>query len=580
VSFSGSADNVDFASWNLNQGSATDLINTGNGNDTVVTSWSHGPATQDVGYNGGSGTDTITMVFTPAQLEAILSNSTSESALQTYLDGSIASGDTLNLGATPWNATVTAFENAHLALSAGQTGNVVYGAIDTGGTDANLPDLLAGATGNNSDNTLIGIPAVANTLKGGSTSDTNEASADGNDILVGRDGNDVLWGGGGSDLLLGGDGNDRLHGGNGIDILSGGKGADIFFYSAADANGDGVPTTNADFIVDYSYMDGDKIDLTGLLGSVAGLSVSNVNDYVRIIETPGDPTSLTVQVDLNGTSGGANWVDVTVLDGYRQTSADVVGVGINGTAYIIGDSGVTATASDPIVLDLGAPGISFASANNGVSFDINGDGIKDQVAWTSSNDGILAYDVNGSGTIENGTEIFTPNFAGGNYASGLAALASLDSNADGVINSADTNFGKLLVWQDNNHNGIADPGEVTSLADHGITAINLDATPTDGSIDGQQLQAQGSFSNADGTTGTFVEVALDTVLGTTPDPSTVTSSPDPDQSVATVTETSNPSASESNANASVIGTADDDIIVAAPGNTLIGGSGNDNFVFK
>ena len=59
---------------------------------------------------------------------------------------------------------------------------------------------------------------------------------------------------------------------------------------------------------------------------------------------------------------------------------------------------------------------------NGVSFDINGDGVPDQVAWTASNDGILAYDVNGSGTIENGTELFTPNFAGGNYASGLAAL--------------------------------------------------------------------------------------------------------------------------------------------------------------
>ena len=175
---------------------------------------------------------------------------------------------------------------------------------------------------------------------------------------------------------------------------------------------------------------------------------------------------------------------------------------LNGVGYGNLGSANFAASADPIILDLGAPGISFASANNGVSFDINGDGIKDQVAWTSSNDGILAYDVNGSGTIENGTEIFTPNFAGGNYASGLAALASLDSNADGVINSADTNFGKLLVWQDNNHNGIADPGEVTSLADHGITAINLDATPTDGSIDGQQLQAQGSFSNADGTTGT------------------------------------------------------------------------------
>ena len=140
------------------------------------------------------------------------------------------------------------------------------------------------------------------------------------------------------------------------------------------------------------------------------------------------------------------------------------------------------------------------------------------VAWTTGNDGILAYDLNGSGTIENGTELFTPNFAGGHYASGLAALASLDSNGDGVINSADTNFSKLVVWQDTNHNGVADPGELSSLADDGITAINLNATPTDASIDGQELQAQGSFSYANGTTGTFVEVDLNTAGSTASGP--------------------------------------------------------------
>src|SRR5262249_57260642 len=219
--------------------------------------------------------------------------------------------------------------------------------------------------------------------------------------------------------------------------------------------------------------------------SVAGLNVTNVNDYVRLITTPGDPTSVTVQVDQNGTTGGANWVDVAVLDGYRQASADVVKVAINGTGYIIGDAGVTGTTSDPIVLDLGAPGIAFTSASNGVSFDINGDGTKEHVAWTAGNDGFLAYDVNGSATIENGTELFTPNFAGGNYASGLAALATLDTNGDGVINAADASFSKLLVWQDDNHNGVTDAGELSSLADDGITAINLNAASGSGTIDGQ-----------------------------------------------------------------------------------------------
>ncbi len=223
-------------------------------------------------------------------------------------------------------------------------------------------------------------------------------------------------------------------------------------------------------------------------------------------------------------------------------------------------------SADPIILDLGTPGISFSSLNNGVTFDINGDGTLDQVAWTASNDGILAYDVNGSGTIENGTEIFTPNFAGGNYASGLAALATLDSNGDGVIDSTDSAFGNLLVWQDNNHDGISDAGELSTLTDHGITAISLDATPTDATVDGQQLQVQGSFTYADGTTGSFVEVALDTTFGTAPDTSVdTTSNPESNESATTST----PDTSNLVTNTQ-IGTAGDDTIVAAAGNTLTG----------
>ena len=123
------------------------------------------------------------MVFTPEQLEAILTNAASQTALQTYLDGSIGTGDTLNLGGTAWNATVTGFGNAHLALNAGFTGHVVYGAIDNGGTDANLPDLLAGLVGNTSDNTLVGTVA--------------------GETITGNAGNDILVGGAGGDTLVG-----------------------------------------------------------------------------------------------------------------------------------------------------------------------------------------------------------------------------------------------------------------------------------------------------------------------------------------------------------------------------------------
>ena len=57
-----------------------------------MTAWSHGPSPTDVNYDGGGGFDTITLVFTPSQLEAILSNSFDRGELQDYLDGDVGIG--------------------------------------------------------------------------------------------------------------------------------------------------------------------------------------------------------------------------------------------------------------------------------------------------------------------------------------------------------------------------------------------------------------------------------------------------------------------------------------------------------
>ena len=90
----------------------------------------------------------------------------------------------------------------------------------------------------------------------------------------------------------------------------------------------------------------------------------------------------------------------------------------------------------------------------------------------------------------------------------LAALASFDSNGDGVIDSADPAFANLLVWQDQNHDGVSDAGELKTLADLGITGISLNATASSGTIDGQELLAEGTFTYADGQTGNYVMAAL------------------------------------------------------------------------
>ncbi|WP_105431449.1 DUF5801 repeats-in-toxin domain-containing protein [Neorhizobium sp. T6_25] len=208
---------------------------------------------------------------------------------------------------------------------------------------------------------------------------------------------------------------------------------------------------------------------------------------------------------------------------------------------------IKAPGQDPIILDLDRNGFAFTSLEDGVKFDINADGKLDQVAWTKT-DGILAYDVDGNGKIDNGSEIFTPNFAGGTHAGGVAALSTLDVNHDGKIDASDTGFDKLLVWQDANGNGVSDEGELKGLNDYGITGISLDAESAEGYIDGQALFAEGSFTYADGSTGSFVEVGFDTLFSDAPDHV-------------------------------LVGTDGDDILAAMPGLTqMTGGAGADTFV--
>ena len=266
-SVSGAADTINLIGWNL----SNTPINTGNGTDSVTTTWNNGPtsATADISYVGGNQpgatSDSVTMVFTSGQLEDVLSNASvagSRAALQDYLNGS-PSG-MLDFGDTSWNATVDNFESAQLALAAGTNSIVTYTAIGS-----NLPDFLAGVIGNGSDNTLVGT-SVVDSISG----------AGGNDILVGLSGIDSLSGGLGTDLLLGGDGNDTLNGGTGNDILSGGRGADNFQLD---------DVLGTDVVIDYSYVEGDAIVLTDLLDTNFGVG-STVSDFVKLTQTGSDVT--------------------------------------------------------------------------------------------------------------------------------------------------------------------------------------------------------------------------------------------------------------------------------------------------
>lgn len=139
----------------------------------------------------------------------------------------------------------------------------------------------------------------------------------------------------------------------------------------------------------------------------------------------------------------------------------------------------------PILLDLSGKGIRLTSADNGVLFDIGGDGRLDQIAWThaESDDAFLVLDRNGNGIIDNGEELFgnfTPQpFPISGPRNGFLALAVFDEpseggNRDGRIDPTDTVFAALRLWQDRNHNGVSEVGELSTLDAHGIISLSLD----------------------------------------------------------------------------------------------------------
>ncbi len=173
-----------------------------------------------------------------------------------------------------------------------------------------------------------------------------------------------------------------------------------------------------------------------------------------------------------------------------------------------------------LVVDLDGHGVSLESRRRSrAGFDMNGDGVADDVGWISKSEGFLVIDRNNDGLITGPSEL---SFLSEDETaqSSLDGLLSLDSNGDKVLDKKDARFGELKIWVDANGDGVTEQGELKTLGELGIVSIDLAAHDLTGTakVGDNLMLATASFTRANGTIGTIGDAALAFTAGAPPMP--------------------------------------------------------------
>jgi hypothetical protein len=128
-----------------------------------------------------------------------------------------------------------------------------------------------------------------------------------------------------------------------------------------------------------------------------------------------------------------------------------------------------AATRDPLILNFGS-GPELTRGR--VSFDLDGNGSPESIAFATGDSAFLALDRNGNGRIDDGLELF-----GARTGDGFEELAAFDEDGNGFIDSGDAVFERLRLLS----RGEDGASRLVSLAEREVGALYLGrvATPFD-----------------------------------------------------------------------------------------------------
>ncbi|MDL2294122.1 hypothetical protein LJC60_05775 [Ruminococcaceae bacterium OttesenSCG-928-D13] len=135
---------------------------------------------------------------------------------------------------------------------------------------------------------------------------------------------------------------------------------------------------------------------------------------------------------------------------------------------------------DPLVINYGGTAASLTGEK--YAFDLDADGVMDQISFAGAGSGFLALDKNGDGEINDGSELFGPNTG-----NGFDELRAWDKDGNDWIDESDAVFSQLRIWSKD-----ADGTDrLFTLQELGIGAIYLGDVATQFSLTDSANNAQG-----------------------------------------------------------------------------------------
>lgn len=129
----------------------------------------------------------------------------------------------------------------------------------------------------------------------------------------------------------------------------------------------------------------------------------------------------------------------------------------------------------PLVLAFEPGPVPMTTAGS-ATFDISGAGRCTTTDWPAASTPWLAIDLDRSGTIDGGHELFGSGTVlpdGSHATHGFAALDQLDSDGDGVITPLDERFSELVLWSDHDGDRQSTLWEMEPLSARGVESIEL-----------------------------------------------------------------------------------------------------------